>query len=152
MKKTFKAILIKDEETSGCGFDLPFDPKEIFGKARALVNVTINGYTFRTTTFCMGGRNFIGVNKENREGAGIAAGDNVAVEMELDTQPRVVEMPPDLAKALKANKAAKAFWDKLSYTHQKEYANWVTEAKKAETRERRIIKAVEMLAKGVNER
>lgn len=152
MKRTFKATLIRDEETSGCGIDLPFDPKEVFGKARAPVNVTINGFTFRTTTFCMCGRNFIGINKANRDSAGIKAGDKIVVTMELDTAPRVVEIPPDLAKVLKANKRAKEFWEKLSYTHQKEYANWIIEAKKPETRQRRVEKAVAMLAEGVKER
>lgn len=135
-----------------CGIDLPFEPKEIFGKARAPVNVTINGYTFRTTTFCMGGRNFIGISKINRDGAGIEAGDKITVTMELDSKPRVITPPADFAKALKADKAAQAFWEKLSYTHKREYANWITEAKKPETRLRRIAKAVEMLEKGVNER
>jgi hypothetical protein len=152
MKKKFKAILIKDDKTSGCGINLPFNPKEIFGKARAPVEVTINGHTFQTTTFCMGGRNFIGVSKVNRDGAGIAAGDKITVTMELDIAPRVITPPADFAKALKANKRAQEFWDKLSYSHQREYANWISEAKRPETRLRRIEKAVELLGSGVKER
>jgi hypothetical protein len=152
MKKTFKAILIKDEETSGCGIDLPFNPKEVFGKARTPVNVMINGYTFRTTTFCMGGRNFIGISKINRDGAGIVAGEKITVTMELDIAPRVITPPADFAKSLKSNKRAQEFWDKLSYSHQREYANWISEAKQPETRERRIAKAVELLERGVKER
>jgi hypothetical protein len=152
MKKTFKATLVKDDETSGCGINLPFEPKEVFGKARAPVNVTINGYTFQTTTFCMGGRNFIGVSKVNRDGAGIVAGDKITVTMELDIAPRVITPPVDFAKSLKANKRAQEFWDILSYSHQREYANWISEAKKPETRLRRIEKAVEMLGSGVKER
>jgi uncharacterized protein YdeI (YjbR/CyaY-like superfamily) len=70
--------------------------------------------------------------------------------MEPDTAPRTVEVPPDLKKALGANKAAHAAWDKYSYTHRKEFAQWVTEAKKPETRARRLEKAMEMLAAGKN--
>jgi hypothetical protein len=150
-KKTFKTTLIKNDDTAGCAINLPFDPKEAFGKGRAPVNVTINRYTFRTTIFCMSGCNFVPVNKANREGAGIAAGDKVAVTMELDTAPRVITVPADFAKALKNDKKATAAWEKLSYTHRKEYVNWITDAKKPENRTRRIIRAAEMIASGVRE-
>ncbi len=144
--KRFKTILIKDDKTTACGINLPFTPKEVFGKARAPVTVTINGFMFRTTTFTMNGVHWIPVNKENREGAGIAAGDRIIVEMALDTEPRVVTPPGELASLLKKSKRAGAAWDKLSYTHQKEYARWIGEAKRPETRLKRIKETIARLS------
>ncbi len=143
-RKRFTATLIQDDDTAGCGIELPFNPKDVFGKVRAPVNTTINSFTFRTTTFSMGGVFFIPVNKQNREGAGIGAGDKISVQMETDDAPRVIEPPADLVKALRAAKVLNA-WKKLSYTHQKEQVQAIEEAKKPETRERRIAKAVEAL-------
>jgi uncharacterized protein YdeI (YjbR/CyaY-like superfamily) len=143
--KKFQAILNKDEDTSGCFLEIPFDPKEAFGKVRAPVKVTINGFTFRTTIASMGGCYLIGINKANRDGAGIAPGDKIKVMVESDTEPRVVAVPDDLARALKANKKASAAWDKLSYTHRREYVEAVKDAKKPETRMRRIATTIEML-------
>ena len=128
-------------------FDLPFDPKEAFGKVRAPVRVTINGFEFRTTVGAMSGRFLIGLNKEVRAGAGVAAGERVEVEIVLDDEPRTVEVPDDLAAALDPD--ARAFLDSLSYTHRKEYVRWIEEAKRAETRQARIGKAAGMLAERV---
>ncbi len=125
------------------GFDVPFDPKAELGKVRAPVRVTINGHTFRTTIARMGGRTFVGLNREARDGTGVAAGDRVTVELEPDDEPRIVELPPDLAAALDAD--LRAFFDSLSYTHRKEYVRWIEGAKRAETRGARIEKAVAML-------
>jgi hypothetical protein len=125
--------------------ELPFDPKDAFGRARAPVRVTINGFTFRTTVAVYGGVPLIGLNKENRAGAGVDADDRVAIEVELDTEPREVELPPELAKALAADPELREFYDDLSYTHRREYAEWIAEAKRAETRERRAARAVELL-------
>ncbi len=143
--KKFKTTVVQDDKTTACGINLPFTPRDIFGKARAPVKVTINGYTFRTTTFTMHSAYWIPLNKENREGAGVKAGDRVLVEMEPDTEPRTIDTPADLAKLLKKSKAAGAQWDKLSYTHQKEYVRWIEEAKKPETRLRRIQQTIEKL-------
>ena len=129
------------------GFDVPFDPKAELGKVRAPVRVTINGYTFRTTIASMGGRTFVGLNREVREGTGVAPGDRVAVELELDDAPRTVEVPPDLAAVL--DEDLRAFFDSLSYTHRKEYVRWIEEAKRQETRRTRVEKAAAMLADGV---
>lgn len=141
----FKTTLVEDDKTTACGIYLPFNPKDIWGKARAPVKVTINGYSFRTTTALMGGCYLIPVNKANRDGAGIKAGDQIEVQMELDTAPRTITPPPDFLKALKQNKAAYQRWQKLSFTHQKEHVNALEEAKKPETRARRIAQAIEML-------
>jgi len=93
----------------------------------------------------MGGKYMMGVPKAFRAAAGIEAGDNIVVTMELDAEPRTVETPPDLEKALKQS-GLQAAWEKLSYTHRKEHVLAIEESKKAETRARRIGKAIEMIA------
>ena len=85
-----------------------------------------------------------------REGGQCGVGDTVKVVMEPDTAPRTIDPPPELKKALKSNQAAQASWDRYSYTHRREFAQWITEAKKPETRARRLAQAVEMLAAGRN--
>jgi uncharacterized protein YdeI (YjbR/CyaY-like superfamily) len=129
------------------GFELPFDPKAAFGKVRAPVRVTINEHTFRTTVIAMGGRTLIGLSKAVQEAAAISAGDRVVVDLEPDDEPRSVQVPVDLASAL--DPAVLAFFDSLSYTHQKEYVRWIEDAKRAETRRTRIAKAATMLGAGV---
>ena len=124
-------------------FDVPFDPKAVLGKVRAPVRVTINGYSFRTTIARMGGRTVVGLNREVREGTGVAGGERVVVELEPDAEPRTVEVPPDLAAALDDD--VRAFFDSLSYTHRKEYVRWVEDARRAETRERRVAEAARLL-------
>ena len=127
--------------------DLPFDPKAELGKVRAPVRVTINGYTFRTTVARMSGRTVVGLNREVREGAGVAAGERVTVELEPDDEPRTVELPPDLAAALDDD--LRGFFDSLSYTHRKEYVRWIEEAKRPETRRARVEKAAALLRERV---
>lgn len=121
---------------------------QLAGGKRPPVAVTINGYTFRTTIAPMGGRALLGVNAENRAAAGIAAGDVVDVDLELDTAPREVATPDDLAAALAGEPEARAFYEKLSYTHRKEWVRWIEEAKKADTRSARVGKTVEALRSG----
>ena len=91
---------------------------------------------------------YLGLNKDTREGAGVEAGDLVRVEMELDDAPRVVEIPSELAVALAAVPDARERFDQLSFTHRREYARWITEAKRDETRQRRVSQAVQMLQAG----
>lgn len=147
MSKTqrFTAELIKDDEVEGFGIQLPFDPKAVFGKVRVPVKVTVNGYTYPSTIFSMGGCYWIPVAKVVREGAGIGPGQKLEVEIAEDDAPRVVKAPADLAKLLKADAKLKAAWEKLSFSHKKEHANALEEAKKPETRARRLEKCVEML-------
>ena len=90
----------------------------------------------------------LGVLKDIREQIGKTFGEEVTVTVEPDTEPRLIEIPKDLMKELKKDKEAKALFDKLSYTHRKEYVRWVEEAKKEETRQNRIVKTIEMLKKG----
>jgi hypothetical protein len=150
VSKRFKAVLEGDENSQATGIRIPFDVQKVFGtRARVPVRGTINGFAFRSSIFPMGnGSHYMAVNKATRDGAGAAAGETVSVMMEQDDEPRVITPPDDFARALKANKAAQAMWEKLSYTHRKEHVRAVEEAKKRETRARRIEKAVAQLAAG----
>ncbi len=112
---------------------------------RPSVRVTIGDYAYRSTVARMGGRFLLPVSAEVRKGAGVAAGDEVDVEVVLDDAPRAVTVPDDLAAALDAVPGARARFDALSYTHRKEHVRAVEEAKAAATRERRIAKAVDTL-------
>jgi Bacteriocin-protection, YdeI or OmpD-Associated/Domain of unknown function (DUF1905) len=128
--------------------ELPFDAKATFGKGRAPVRGRVNGADFRTTVAAYGGRSYVGFNTALRERAGIAMGDDVEVELELDDAPREVELPPELERLLAEDPESREFFDGLSYTHRREYAEWIASAKKEETRERRLGKAREMLRAG----
>ena len=131
------------------GFRVPGDVVEALGpKKRPPVTVTINGYTYRSTIAPYGDEFFLPLNRANREAAEVTSGDVVEVTIELDREPRVVEVPDDLAAALAEESSAARFFEELSYTHKREYVEWITAAKRAETRQRRIVKAVEMLSEG----
>jgi hypothetical protein len=109
------------------------------------VHVTIGGHTYRSTVAVRGGQFLIPLSAENRTAAGVAAGDEVEVELTLDTAPREVEVPADLAEALATDPAARKVFDGLPFTHRKEYVRWIEEAKKPETRANRVTKTVEKL-------
>ncbi|HLN70022.1 MAG TPA: YdeI/OmpD-associated family protein [Streptosporangiaceae bacterium] len=131
------------------GIEVPEDVVAALGSGnRPPVTVTIGGHTYRTTVARMGGRFLIGLSAENRTAAGVAAGDEVDVEIELDAEPRQVKVPADLAEALAHDHTARANFDGLSYTHRKEWVRWIEEAKKAETRATRLAKTVESLHAG----
>jgi len=140
--RTFKATIVRDG--SICYIPLTFDPKPVFGKIRAPVKVTLNGYTFRSTIAAMGGPACIPLRKSHREAAGLEGGESIQVRLDLDTEPRVVKPPADLVKALKAASAWDR-WQELSFTHQREHVEAIEEARKPETRTRRIEKAVQMV-------
>jgi hypothetical protein len=149
--KRFRVLLEKHESYDATAIKIPFDVQKVFGtRARVPVRGTINGFPFRSSIFPMGGEgcHYMAVNKQTREGAKAKGGETVSVVMERDEEPRTITPPPDFAKALKANKAARAMWEKLSYTHRKEHAKAIEEAKRPETRARRIEKAVADLAAG----
>jgi len=118
------------------------------GAKRFPVVATVNGYTWRTTVVRMGGEFLLGLSKEVRQGAGAEAGDEVDVTMELDTAPREVEVPEALAVALAADPEAKASFDRMAFTHRKEYARWIADAKQEQTRQRRLGQALEMIRAG----
>jgi len=139
--KTFKTTILRDG--SMCAIPLTFDPKSVFGKVRAPVKVTVNGYTYRSTVASMGGPPFIPLRRSHREAAGLQGNETLNVRLDLDTDTREVKPPADLVKALKAAPPAWDRWGELSYTHQREYADAVEDAKKPDTRERRIRAAVD---------
>jgi O6-methylguanine-DNA--protein-cysteine methyltransferase len=118
------------------------------GARRFPVVATVNGYTWRTSVARMGGEFLLGLSKEVRQGAGVEAGDEVDVTVELDTAPREVEVPEALAAALAADPQAKASFEQLAFSHRKEYARWIAEAKQEETRQRRVQQALEMIRAG----
>jgi hypothetical protein len=118
------------------------------GAKRFPVVATVNGYTWRTSVTRMGGEFLLGLNREVRQGAGVEAGDLVDVGVELDAAPRQVDVPEALAAALATDSKARAAFEGMAFTHRKEYARWVAEAKREETRQRRVQEAVEMIRSG----
>lgn len=135
--KTATGIPVPDEVVEGLGA----------GK-RPAVRVTVNGYTYRSTIASMGGEFMIPLAAEHRAASGVAGGQAVSVELELDTAPREVTVPADLATALEADEEASRFFESLSYNQQRWYVLRVEGAKKAETRERRVTDSVQMLREG----
>lgn len=141
----FRAVLETNGKTA-TGIEVPADVvAELGGGKRPSVAVTLHEHTYRTTVASMGGRFLVPVSAEIRKAAGVTAGDELDVGIELDTAPRVVEAPADLAAALAAVPAAQSAWDTLSYTHRKEWVRTVEDAKKPETRQRRVAAAVAKL-------
>jgi hypothetical protein len=118
------------------------------GRKAFPVQATINEYSWAGRVSRMGGEFLLGLNRDVRTRAGVEAGDDVTVTIALDEAPREVDVPPALAQALDADTAAKARFDALAYSHRKEFARWVAEAKKDDTRERRVAQAVQMLHEG----
>ena len=129
------------------GIPVPDAVIEALGSSkRPPVTITINGHTYRTTAVRMGGQFYVPLNAENRAAAGVAAGEDITVDIEPDTAPREVTVPNDLAAAMDDD--ARAAYDGLSFTHRKEWVRWVEEAKKPETRATRIEKTVTGLREG----
>ena len=118
------------------------------GAKRFPVVATVNGYTWRTSVVRMGGEFLLGLNREVRGAAGADSGDEVDVTIELDVAPRHVEVPESLAAALATDPQAQACFEGMAFTHRKEYARWVAEAKREETRRRRAQQALEMIRAG----
>jgi len=141
--KTFKTTIVRNG--SICFIPLTFDPKDVFGKTRAPVKVTLNGFTYRSTIAAMGGPPCIPLRKSNREAAGLEGGEALDVRLDLDTEKRVVKPPADFVKAMKASGSAWDRWPTLSYSHQREHVDAIESAKQAETRTRRIQKAIDQI-------
>jgi hypothetical protein len=144
----FRTTILQSGKTT-TGIRVPDEIVEALGAGRRPpVRITINGYTYRSTVAVMGGDYMVGVNAENRAGAGVAGGDEVDVEIELDTAPREVEVPADLAAALDAEPNARRTFDGLSYSNRSWHVLQVTGARADETRQRRIAKSVQALKDG----
>ena len=147
-KQTFTATIL-NAGGGGAYVEVPFDVETAFGSKKPKVKATFEGVPYRGILTRMGTEHhLLVILKEIREKIGKTFGDEVNITVELDTEPRLIEVPAELKKAFKTEKEAKAFFNKLSYTHQREYVMWINEAKREETRQNRILKAIEMLKKG----
>ena len=141
----FRTTLVRGDGTT-MGMIVPPEIVDELGKGkRPPVKVTINGYTYRNTVAVMGGQYMIGVANEHRKPAKVENGGTVDVTLELDLEKREVVVPPELAAALAKDKTAKAAWDRLSYSHQRQHVEPIAAAKAEETRARRVAKTMEML-------
>jgi hypothetical protein len=146
LQTTFITTVTQAEDVNATGLPVPTEAVAALGsKKRPPVKVTLNGYTYRTTVAAYGDLFMLPLSAEHRNAAGVQAGEQLAVTLELDTEPRTVDVPADLAAGLAEAGAAAAF-DRLSYTQRKEHVRQVETAKAAETRQRRIEKIVASLA------
>src|SRR4051812_33451755 len=134
----------------GAFVEIPADAlAALGGGTRLRVRGSVNGVGFESSTMAMGaGRVCLGVHKATREAAGVGVGDRIHVELARDQRERVVVLPPELEAALAGDAEALAAFERLSFTHRREYADWVGGAKRVETRERRLAQAVELLRSG----
>jgi hypothetical protein len=140
---------IQEAPRGGAWVEIPLDVLAVFGtRGRVKVKASFDGYPYRGSIVPMGGVHVLGVQKAIREAIGKSIGVTVHVVLEQDEEPREVLVPEELALALEANPQARAVFEGLSYTHRKEYARWIAEAKRAETRERRARAAMEKLSRG----
>jgi hypothetical protein len=144
----FRTTILQGDKTA-TGIRIPDAVVEALGAGkRPAVSITINGFTYRNTIAVMGGAYMVGVSAENRAGAGVAGGDEVDVDIELDTAPREVTVPPEFAAALDAEPMARQTFEGLSYSNKSWHVLQVTGAKTDETRQRRIAKQIEALREG----
>jgi antitoxin component of MazEF toxin-antitoxin module len=144
-KFTFDTTILQIGNNTG--ICVPDDVVEKLGAGKKPpVTVTVNNYTYRNTVALMGGKFMIGVSAAIRSETGIKGGDKVTVQLELDTQPRAVALPADFEEALAKNAPAKQFFEQLSYSNKQRYVLPIGQAKTAETRQRRIGKAIEDLS------
>lgn len=144
----FRTTVVQSGKTA-TGIRVPDEVVEALGAGRRpAVRVTINGFTYRSTVAVMGGVSMIGVSAENRAGAGVAGGDEVDVDLQLDTAPRQITEPADLAAALDAQPAARRMFDNLSYSNKSWHVLHIEGARTDETRQRRIRKSVDALSEG----
>src|SRR4029450_9135408 len=144
----FRTTIVQSGKTA-TGIEVPGEVMEALGSGRRpAVRVTINGYSYRSTVASLGGKSMVGLSAEHRAGAGVAGGDEVEVDLELDTAPREVTVPADLAAELEAEPAARATFDGLSSSNKSGHVLQVTGAKTEETRRRRVTRSVEALRQG----
>jgi hypothetical protein len=144
-KHTFTGV-IQNAGEGGAFVEVPFDVEKEFGSKRPKIKASIGGIPYRGLLVRMGGPNHILlILKDIREQLGKNFGDTVKVSVELDVDERVITVPAELKRAFVKDKEIKAFFETLSYSHQKEYARWIEEAKKEETRQSRVIKTIAML-------
>ena len=147
MKQTYTTTILQDDQVNATGIPVPKNVIEAFNSGkRPRVIVKLNSFTYHTTVAAYGDVFMIPLSQERREAAGVKAGDTIEITLELDTDPRVVEVPADLAEALAAAPGAREAFDRSSYSARKEFARQVESAKALETRARRIQKIVDQLS------
>ena len=143
----FDATIEEAPRNGGAWVVIPFDVQERFGtRGQVKVKATFDGHHYRGSLAPMGGgRHVLGIAKAVRQAIGKAPGDAVHVTLEADTEPRVVEVPPDLRAVLDGSPKAAAEFERIPYSHKRRYVQWIDEAKRPETREKRVREAVERL-------
>ena len=147
MKQTFNTTLIKGDQKNTSGIEIPAEIIDALGAGKKPpVKITIGDYSYRSTVAVMGGKYLVSLSQANREAAGVQGGDTVDVTIEVDTEPRTVDVPEDLAAALAAKPGAREAFDKSSPSARKEFVRQVVEAKAQDTRERRIAAIVAKLS------
>lgn len=140
----FRATVIPSGNATGV--EVPVEVVEAFGSGkRPPVIITINGHTWRSRVAAMRGQLLLGISAANRAASGIAEGDEIEVELQLDLEPRVVTEPPDFAQALDDDPEARAAYDRLAYSHKRQHVRAIEDAKTSQTRQRRIAKAIAMI-------
>jgi hypothetical protein len=145
---TFMAI-IEDAGDGGAYVTIPFDIEKVYGKKRVKIRAMIDGEPYRGTLIRMGTPNHILlILKEIRQKIGKSIGDEVKIDLQEDLEPRIIELPADLQDALSYAPQARENFNRLSYTHQKEYVHWINEAKRDETRLKRVQQTIAMLTQG----
>ena len=149
MTHKFTTTILQAEGLNATGISVPPEVIAALGSGkRPRVTITLNGYTYRSTVAAYGDVFMLPLAQEHRAAAGVNAGDDVEITLALDTEPRTVDVPDDLAAALAAKPGATEAFEKLSYSARKEYARQVNEAKAQETRERRIANIVAKVGGG----
>lgn len=152
-QKSVFTAKIEEAYNGGAYVTVPFDVEKAFGKKRVKVKATIAGITYRGLLTRMGTEDHILIIlKEIREKASVTFGDEIEIVVEEDNEPREVIIPEDVTHALKDHHDAEVFFEKLSYSHKREYMKWIENAKREETRQGRILKMIELLQKGKKSR
>jgi Bacteriocin-protection, YdeI or OmpD-Associated/Domain of unknown function (DUF1905) len=148
VKQSFHTTLLQGGKTI-TGIEIPAKVVEALDAGKKPpVRITVNGYAYRNTIAVMGGKFMVGFSADHRKASGISGGDEIDVEIELDTQPREVEVPADLQKLLDKDTAVKTYFESLSYSKKQWLVLPIKDAKTEETRQRRIEKAIEALKAG----
>lgn len=148
MKQEFKAIIKQYESKNAAYIEPPFDVNEVFGAKRVKVKASFDGVEYRGSIVKMDGIYMLGLTSEIRKKLGKTFGEEILVTLEKDEEERIVEVPEDFFTAMNSSEGAAAFFNTLSYSAKKEYVTWITSAKREETRNDRITKAVNLLAEG----
>jgi bifunctional DNA-binding transcriptional regulator/antitoxin component of YhaV-PrlF toxin-antitoxin module len=148
MIQTYTTTIVQDDQVNATGIPVPKEVIEAFNSGkRPRVIVTLNSFTYRTTVAAFGDVFMMPLSQERREAAGVKAGDTLEITLELDNEPRVVEVPADLTDALASVSGAREAFDRSSYSARKEFVRQVESAKAPETRVRRIQKIVDQLSR-----